>query len=161
MKELEIKKLMPPWEMEVWVDWQPVSSILLLPSIILHGAMESDTIMVSSDKSLKMVTKFKFQTFGSAREILGKLKELTFNIKLDFMVKPEKLSILWEERKLFGKNAKQSLLEPMTLLFQVMQLLTPLGFDCGNLYLLMSLILFPSIQESTKKLWKLDKGQNT
>ena len=42
--------------------------------------MESDMTMESLGKLFKMDIKFRFQTFGLAKETLGKSKELMFNI---------------------------------------------------------------------------------
>lgn len=67
--------------------------------------MESDIIMVFSDRSSRTDIKSKYQTIGWITEILGKSKDLTLIIPLDSSVKLGKLQKM-ERRNLFGKAVR-------------------------------------------------------
>lgn len=94
--------------MEVSVDWLLVSLIHWQLLTIPLGDMVSDINMVSSDKLLKTVHKFKFLTIGSNTETHGKSKELIFNTRFISEVKSEKPSIIKEIKDLIGKKLKLS-----------------------------------------------------
>ena len=88
-----------------------------------------------------MDSKSKFQISGSAKETLGKSKELMCSIRLDFMAIRENIWMLKENRGFYGKIVKPLLLVPMIPQFLAMLHTIQLGLDYGSLCQLMSLTL--------------------
>ena len=83
-----------------------------------------------------------------------------FNIKSDFMVEPEKLSMLKAKKESIGKILKISLLEHMIYQSLDMLLLILLVYVFGNHYPPMSLILIILTQVIISKPSKLNKELN-
>ena len=82
--------------------------------------MESDMIMESSSKLLKMGIKLKCLIIGLVKETHGKSKDLMFNIRLNFMAKQEKLLMRKAKKKFYGKIMNPFWLELMIHLSQDM-----------------------------------------
>ena len=78
-------------EMEVWEGLLPVSLILLPPSRFLHGDMESDTITEFSSRLSEMAIRLRSQTFGSVKEIHGRLRDRILLTKSGSMVKSQSI----------------------------------------------------------------------